>query len=67
MRVLTKTVATEGEEGETRRWKGKNLVTSEERESLGLGIMSVLGNKLHDFDLGFLDLRRLWLLRRESN
>lgn len=60
-------MATEGEEGETLKWKGKNLVTSEARGSLGLGIISVLGNKLCDLDLDVLDLRRFWLLKRESS
>ena len=49
------------------KWKGQNLMTSEERQSLGLCIISVLGNKLCDLDLEVLDLRRFWFTRRESS
>lgn len=57
----------EGEEGEIPKWKGQNLVTSKERESLGLCIIFVLGNMLHDSDIDVLDLRRFWFPRRESS
>lgn len=57
----------EGEEGEILKWKRQNLVTSEERESLGLCIISVLGTKLRDLDLDVLDSRRFWFPRRESS
>lgn len=57
----------EAEEGEILKWKEQNLVTSEERVSLGLCIILVLGNKLCDLDLDVLDLRRFWFPRRESS